>query len=931
MSLNDKTLRTRVRLFGNLLGNVLQQQAGADVLEAVETLRKGYINLRQGGGLLRRKRLAMLIENLDRETTIHVVRAFSLYFSLVNIAEEAFQHRQRRRQVRTGGTLWIGSFDEALREFQDDGITFTQFKTLLEQIHYSPVFTAHPTESKRRTILEHMRRIFVISEQLNDPRLGKEELARITRDIETEILILWRTDEVRATKPEVSDEIKNALYYYRESLFKAVPGIYRNLCKAVRRIYDQETEIPPFLRFGSWIGGDRDGNPFVTPETTAMATRLHSNEILVEYHQRVDHLSHVLTHSLQLCQPSEIFMAGLERDEATHPAALEDKPERFAQEPYRRKLFIMRYRLQQNILCITARLNGKEPLDWQSTDIYRTEDEFLSDLQQIRDSLVSHGDQSLANGELLDLIRLTKTFGFFLVNLDVRQESSRHSAAVAEILALQSPAIDYHALSEEERLTTLSDLILRDESLTVERTTLSDETRQTIDVLEVMVKIRKEISVNSFGSYVISMTHAASHVMEVMLLARLADLIKRRGGRWFCGISVSPLFETIEDLSHIEPVMEQLLSNSVYAQLLEVQGNTQEVMLGYSDSCKDGGILASSWGLYQAQIQLTALTQRYGVKLRMFHGRGGTIGRGGGPTHEAILSQPTGTVHGTIKFTEQGEVLSNKYSNEETAVYELSMGVTGLFKASRNLIEVPQQDNPDYLSIMDQLAGQGEYCYRHLTEDSEGFLDYFYEATPVSEIGMMNIGSRPSHRKQGDRSKNSVRAIGWVFGWAQSRHTLPAWYSIGTSLQAWVDDDPERLQMLRQMYQQWPYFRALLSNTQMALFKADMGIAQQYSELVHDQQCAQKIYRQIKNEYEITLKMVLDVSQLDYLMAETPALALSLSRRNPYLDPLNHIQLVVLKRYRAAIEAKDSETEARQLEPLLRSISSIAGGMRNTG
>jgi phosphoenolpyruvate carboxylase len=446
-----------------------------------------------------------------------------------------------------------------------------------------------------------------------------------------------------------------------------------------------------------------------------------------------------------------------------------------------------------------------------------------------------------------------------------------------------------------------------------------------------MVKMRKELSINSFGSYVISMTHAASHVMEVMLLARMARLIERRGSSWFCGISVVPLFETIEDLAHIEPVMEQLLSNSVYTQLIADQGNIQEVMLGYSDSCKDGGILASSWGLYRAQKQITALTQKYGVKLRLFHGRGGTIGRGGGPTHEAILSQPTGTVHGAIKFTEQGEVLSNKYSNEETAVYELSMGVTGLFKASRNLIEHQSEDNPEYLQIMDQLATQGEYSYRHLTEDTQGFLDYFYEATPVTEIGMMNIGSRPSHRKSGDRSKNSVRAIGWVFGWAQSRHTLPAWYSIGTSLNAWIDNQPERLAKLQQMYQQWPYFRSLLSNTQMALFKADMGIAGQYSALVADTQCAQKIFSQINREYELTVGKVLEVSQIESLLAETPALALSLGRRTPYLDPLNHIQLMLLRRYRAAVEADDKEEQLKQLEPLLRSISSIAGGMRNTG
>ncbi|MCW8825498.1 MAG: phosphoenolpyruvate carboxylase [Gammaproteobacteria bacterium] len=928
--IGDKALRTRVKLFGNLLGKVLQQQAGSDVLDAVETLRKGYISLRKKESIFKRRRLNNMMAKLDADTLNHVIRAFSIYFSLVNIAEEAFQHRQRRQILRGGGPLWQGSFDDAFRQFKEEGITIEQIKDLVGQVSYSPVFTAHPTESKRRTILENLRRIFVVSEELNNPVLGKEEQQRIEKRIESEIHVLWRTDEVRSNKPEVRDEIKSALYYYRESLFDAVPKTYRNFNKALKRVYGETTTIPPFIRFGSWIGGDRDGNPFVTPETTALAVRLAHREVIGEYIKQVLHLGHILTHSSLLCQPHEVFLAGLERDEATYPMAYEDKPERFQTEPYRRKLFFIRYRLEQNMTAVKARLENRE-LD-KSHDFagYRTENELLSDLTQIRQSLISHGDRSIADGDLVDLIRLVKTFGFFLVHLDVRQESTRHTEAVTEILSKQTNPIDYSSLSEEQRLSTLAELISKEESISIDRTELTEPTRQTLDVFEVMAKMRKEVSPDVFGNYVISMTHTASHVMEVMLLARSAKLVGQKGGKLFCDIGVSPLFETIEDLNHIQPVMQALFDNKVYAELVNHHDNTQEVMLGYSDSCKDGGMLASSWGLYQAQQQISDLAKQHGVKLRLFHGRGGTIGRGGGPTHESILSQPVGTVHGQIKFTEQGEVLSNKYSNVETAVYELAMGVSGLLKASRNLISAPPADKVDHLEIMGNLTRIGEQRYRQLTDETAGFLDYFYEATPVTEIGLMNIGSRPSHRKQGDRSKGSVRAIGWVFGWAQSRHTLPAWYSIGSALNNWMGENPARLEMLQQMYQNWPYFRSLLSNTQMALSKADMKISEDYSKLAHDPVQAAEVHKEIAEEYRITVETILNITGNENLMDENPVLALSLNRRNPYLDPLNYIQIMLLKRHRDH-DAQDHTTEDPWLEPLLRSINAIAGGMRNTG
>ena len=930
---SDTQLRTRVKLFGNLLGNVLRTQESGRVLAAVETLRKGYIGLRKEDNPRKRRRLENLIESLDAETLTHVVRAFSTYFSLVNLAEESFQHHIRRAEVRRGGPLWKGSFDATLREFHAQGITAAELQTLLDKTAYIPVFTAHPTESKRRAIMEHLRRIFLTGEQLDDPRVGTEQRKELIMHLEGQIQTLWKSDEVRCNKPQVCDEIKNGLSYFQKSLFEAVPQTYRYLEKAIERIYGsdlaagQRIHVPNILRFGSWIGGDRDGNPFVTPDTTVLALRLQKHEILREYLRQVSKLSHVLTHSNRLCVISESMTDSLEQDGQCFTAVFGDFPQRFSQEPYRRKLYVMRHRLRHNLNALDALFEGQNKSPF--TDAYQSEQEFLSDIYLIRDSLIGHGDQEAAHGELQDLIRLAETFGFYLVHLDLRQESTRHTEAVAELFSQHAELSDYKALSEAQRLEVLTDVITRAQSLKVDKNTLNETNRETFEVFEMMAGMRHEISPQAFGTYVISMTHAASHVMEVMFLASLAGLAGRNGNDWFCNIRISPLFETITDLEHIEPVMTALLDNATYAALLKSSGNLQEVMLGYSDSAKDGGILASAWSLYDAQTKVTSLARKRGIECCLFHGRGGTVDRGGGPTHDAILAQPGGTVRGQIKFTEQGEVLSFKYSNVETAAYELSMGMTGLLKASTHLIREQEEDRRDFLGIMDKLAEDGETAYRGLTDNTPGFVDYFYEATPVTEIGLLNIGSRPSHRKKGDRSKGSVRAIAWVFGWSQSRHTLPAWFGIGTALENWRANDSERLAKLQRMYQKWPFFRALLSKTQMALFKADMNIAACYAELVENQEVARAIYQTIRDEYERTVIQVLNIVGATGLLEETPELALSLTRRRPYLDPLNHIQVVLLKRCRN--ESLPQEERERWLNPLLRSINAIAGGMRNTG
>jgi phosphoenolpyruvate carboxylase len=926
---NDKELRQRVKFFGRLLGEVLHTQIGGQVYKAVETLRKGFVSLHRQEDPKRRARLMRLIGKLDPEMLTHVVRAFSVFFSLANIAEELFHHRLRRRWVRAGGPLWRGSFDETLRWFHAQGVSAEDLQKLLDRLLYMPVFTAHPTEARRRTLMQSMRRIFLLGEKLNDPRLGKEATQEISDQLAGEIQILWKTDEVRPRRPEVRTEIRNGLYYFRESLFRAVPDTYRFIEKAARRIYGTGPDgrprlsVPSFLRFGSWIGGDRDSNPFVKPETTELAVRLQAEEILQEYITRVADLSKILTYSARLAQPSESLRASLRRDERFAREVFVTNPAQFQQEPYRRKLYLMRFRLEQSLAVA-----GKRNVRHIREAAYARPAEFLDDLYLIRDSLYSHGDGNIADRELKDLIRLAETFGFHLVSLDVRQESSVHTSAVAEILAAAGLG-DYAALDEAARVARLAELITGD-APDFARVKLSDSARETLEVFTLMARLQEEVSPETFGAYVISMTHHASHVLEVMFLARLAGLAQRDAlNRYHCTIRIAPLFETIGDLARAEGVLTTLLDNPVYAALLAASGNVQEVMLGYSDSAKDGGALASAWYLYEAQKKITALTAVRGVGCRLFHGRGGTIGRGGGPTHESILSQPPGTVHGEIKFTEQGEVLYYKYSNAETAAYELGMGMTSLMKASLNLVQPVAPDRAEHLNVMHELARHGEQHFRALTDKTPGFIDYFYEATPVTEIGLLNIGSRPSHRKKVDRSKESVRAIPWVFGWAQARHTLPAWYGLGAALAGWSGGDPARVEQLRNMYKEWPFFRSFLSNVQMALFKANLDIAREYAELCEDPAVREQVYGMVRGEFDRTVAQVLSTTGARELMEETKALQMSLARRNPYLDPLNHIQLALLKRYRA--EPGSDEAPSVWLDPLLRSINAIAAGMRNTG
>ncbi len=941
---DDKELRARVKLFGNLLGGVLSSQEHPEVLGLVEELRKGFIELRQREDPKLRAALMELIGRLDPQVLSHVVRAFSTYFLLANIAEEDWAHRNRQGVVETGGPLWVGSFDDTLRGLKQEGVTAEVLQSLLSAMRYQPVFTAHPTEAKRRTVLEVQQRLAELARRLDATAPGSPHRRAVEQQIHNQIQTLWKTDEVRVHKPLVIDEIKNGLFYFRETLFDAVPILYRNLDRAIAGAYADEggtraVKVPRFVRFGSWIGGDRDGNPHVTHETTRLAVRLQSREVLRLYRSRVARLQRMLTHSSSLVQPSAEFERSLAADSDIIAETFHDDPRRYSSEPYRRKLSLMFHRLGRQVDRIEALLAG-QPDPGRGCG-YASEADFLADLAVIGDSLASHGDADLADAELKDVVVQAETFGFHLAELDIRQDSARHTQAVAELFAMAPNLPDYESLPEAERTRVLGQMLSYGGTPLLYCDELSPETTEVLAVMHTMAELRAEISPKAFGAYVISMTHQASHVLEVMFLASFAGLCGHRDGTWHCDIRVAPLFETIDDLGRIEPVLDSLLDVPSYRALLAASGNVQEVMLGYSDSCKDGGILASAWTLYQAQKLITRTAERHGIASRLFHGRGGSVGRGGGPTHEAILAQPPGTVSGEIKFTEQGEVLSAKYANADTAVYELTMGTTALLKASRCMMVACVPDRPEFMAAMAQVAAEGERAWRALTDDTPSFIDYFYEATPINEIGMLNNGSRPSHRAKADRSKYSVRAIPWVFAWAQARHTLPAWYGIGTAIEAWCGGglrpqldhggkaaDPARLDMLRIMYRDWPFFRALLGNSEMSLFKSELAIAHDYAGLCHDPAVAAEIFGRIAAEYHRTLDGILAVSGMGELLEDNPRLALSLARRNPYLDPLNSIQVTALRRSR---EAADEDERGRWLTPLLRSINALATGMRNTG
>ena len=911
---DDKPLRAQVRRAGELLGEVLRAQAAPEVFEHVETLRQGFIRLREAEDPRLRGTLSELIEGLSQDTATEVLRAFTIYFNLANLLEELHADRNRRAQAASGVHA-LGSFEQSLRELRDEhGVDLAQLQNLLGGLVFTPVFTAHPTEAKPRVVMEGLRRLFETFAQHLEAT--DSDRAGIEQRIRHEIQVLWKTEELRRLRPSVPDEIRSGLYYFRQSLFAAVPQIHRNLESAVTEVFGAPILTPALVRFGSWIGGDRDGNPFVTARETRYALRMQAREVMQEYVRRIEALMDQLTFSSRWCQPTEAFLARLAEDERELAVYLGIRPMRFAEEPYRRKLFLMSQRLRAAIDQLQQELRMRAEHSERPLAAYADADALCADLELMRDSLWSHQDGEVADADLLDLLYLVRSFGLHLAALDIREESTEHEQCVSELLAALGLVDDYTALDESERQALLLRLIEAPPEQEWSRLLLSQGAANTLETISLIANMSAVVGPGAFGSYVISMTHAASDVLEVLFLFRLCGVYVPGAS---CPLGISPLFETIEDLCHIRPVLVSLLELREYRGFLAAAGGVQEVMLGYSDSCKDGGILASRWQLYQAQREVVEVCDARGVSVVLFHGRGGTVGRGGGPTHLAIRAQPPDTVRGRIKYTEQGEMITAKYSNPETAAHELTLGLTGTLLASVAEDRFPEA----YPQTAAQLAAEGECVYRELTEQRDYFFDYFYEATPINEIGSLNIGSRPSHRRKALRSKSAVRAIPWTFAWAQSRHTLPGWFGVGSALQQLLAE-PEGEARLRDMCAQWPFFRAFVDAVQMSLAKGDMPIAASYAALCGDPPRAQEIYAAIETEYERTASAVLRVVGIDELVADNPVLAKSLRRRRPYLDPLNAMQVAFLRKSR-------KHTGGGWSDPILRSINAIAAGIRNTG
>ena len=918
----------------DLLGEVILEHEGQAVFDTVEMLRQGFIKQRLDPDQSRQDALRNAIAELDEQPLDRVIHAFSTFFHLANISEE-HRSQQQRSDIEKSGETWSNSFLETISDFKKDGKSLEQVIELVSDLNYYPTFTAHPTEAKRPVVLEALQRIHKEYQVLMNSSNSEIDVSVIRHRLKAMVQIFWKTEAVRPSKPTVYDEIENSLYYFRESIFDCLPKIYRDLRSAIKHVYPEAKgtaiTLPNIVRFGTWVGGDRDGNPFVTPEITCNALRLQKIEALNEYVRRVELLSKVLTHSVDQIKTPSALLDSLDNNKFKQSNYLHKK---HYKEPYRRKLSLIKLRLDATIALTLSNLSDGAPIEvlqqrsnnglTDSSLAYANEQALRDDLMLIHDSLVDNNEENLTRGSLSDLLRLLDTCGFYLSKMDIRQESNLHSQVVHEIANNQSEPEDYNAMSEQERQQWLSQQILSTEQLDYDHQQLTLQSAGILEVFELISDMRSEISAQCFGSYIISMTHSASHILEVAFLAKLAGLINADSdGKVTSLIHIAPLFETVKDLEGAEQILEELLSNPVYRQLLAFTNDCQEIMLGYSDSCKDGGILASSWNLYKSQQRIVAATNKHNIRCLLFHGRGGTIGRGGGPTHESILSQPSGTVNGGIKFTEQGEVLSFKYNFAETARYELTVGVTGLMKASDP--EYKNNDKPEHVEMMDSLVETGETAFRQLTDDNLATMQYFYETTPSFEIGLLNIGSRPSHRKKADYSKKSIRAIGWVFGWSQSRQNIPGWYGLGSALNKATSDGG--LETLQDMQQNWRYFQNLLSNSQMVILKTEQRVAKAYSALCSDEKIAEDTYNTIESEYDLAKSLIMQVTNQDKMMADFPTIGQSIRWRNAYLDPLNYIQILLLSR----LDEEPDRMKSKWLQPALHSINGIATGLRNTG
>ena len=910
----EEPLRNDIRLLGRMLGDTVREQEGDAIFDIVERVRQTAIRFARSGDPATRDELAALLDPLPRDSTQAVVRAFSYFLQLTNIAEDEHHIRRRRAHDLAGSPPREGSLAHALDALDGAQVSAETIGDFFAHALVAPVLTAHPTEVQRQSLIRNHRDIAQLLDQRERQQLTPEEQAENDQALANAILTLWQSRMLRPVRLKVIDEVKNGVSYFKETFFTELPRLYIQATQLLEQRYPgRNWALPPFFRIGSWIGGDRDGNPFVTADILREALRLQSAAALNHYLEEVHELGGELPLSDLLVQVTPELLALAE-------TSTDQSPQR-ADEPYRRALSGIYSRL-----AATSRaLDHVEPVRHEigHAEPYASPEAFRADLKVLSQSLKRNGSTSLAGGRLRRLLRAVQIFGFHLAAIDLRQNSDVHARTVAELLAHAGRCPDYEALPEAERIRLLVEEIATPRPLYSPYLDYSEEARGELDIFFAARELRARYGKAALPNCIISKTDGVSDLLELALLLKESGLLLP-GAQPRLDVNVIPLFETIEDLQKSAATMDGLFRLPVYRELLTGRDNEQEVMLGYSDSNKDGGFLTSGWELYKAEIELTRVFRTHGVRLRLFHGRGGSVGRGGGPSYHAILAQPAGAVSGQIRLTEQGEVISTKYGTADTGRRNLEVLLAATMEASLTDHENKLEPAEPFHPVMDDLSARAFRAYRGLVYETEGFTTYFRQSTVVSEIALLNIGSRPASRKASDRIED-LRAIPWVFSWAQCRLMLPGWYGFGSAVDGYLAQHADGLTTLRRMVKAWPFFKSLLSNMEMVLAKTDLAIASRYAELVSDSALRQQIFSRICAEWALTRQHLLAILDQSDFLADNPMLKQSLMLRSPYMDPLNHLQVELLKRHRAG------ETDERVARGIHLSINGIASGLRNSG
>lgn len=924
----DFALVEDIRLLGRILGDVIREQEGVEVFNLIEQIRTLSVRFHRHGDDQANKALKKLLKDLSADESVKVIRAFTYFSHLANLAEDRHQLRRHAAQERLA-TKQEGSIDLALDRIRAAGISNQAIAKTLAHSHLSPVLTAHPTEVQRKSILDAERSIAQlllnrdqIKDRANAAHLKKDvlcerELVDNELQMKARVIQLWQTRLLRVTKLKVVDEIENALSYYEATFLREIPKLYAEL---EDRLGNQP--VASFLKMGQWTGGDRDGNPNVSAETLDYALKRQADVILRHYLTEVHYLGTELSLSALLVD----FPKNMQELAKRSP----DTNEHRMDEPYRRALTGIYSRLAASLKTLTGGDAARHAVLPQNP--YHSAQEFLADLKIIEQSLRSHHAQALVNQRLRPLIRSVEVFGFHLATVDLRQSSDKHEEVIQELLAVANIEKDYSALDEESKQVLLLRLLNEARPLKVVGANYSSHTVAELKIVELAKELRERFGPDAIRHYIISHTETVSDLLEVILLQKELGLMHGTlNTKSSIDLITVPLFETIGDLRNAAPIMRDFYALPGIANLVKRSGAEQDIMLGYSDSNKDGGIFTSNWELYCAEIALVDLFERlansHNIQLRLFHGRGGTVGRGGGPSYEAILAQPPGTVRGQIRLTEQGEVIGSKYSNPSIGRQNLEALIAATLEAT--LLQPTKPASKVFLKTAAQISQASMDAYRALIYETDGFAEFFFQATPIREIAELNIGSRPASRKASQRIED-LRAIPWGFSWGQCRLTLPGWFGFGSAIDSLLHQaNPAQrkatLALLQKMYRQWPFFRTLLSNMDMALSKADLDLTGLYSELVEDTRLRKRIFSALRAEWDKTVQALNLITGEKQRLANNPILARSIRHRFPYIDPLHHIQVELVRRYRAG------QTDARIQRGIHLSINGIASGLRNTG